>query len=171
MRGFYSINSVRPWSIPISDQLTGVVEIDESTIPYRTRRPIGSLAAALSAKLPLLARSVFNDGRTPGRIRLAPISDYGRKTLHDFVTSVTTKGRMIWTDGNASYADVPDREHASVVIGKAGGARVHAVDSSGIFRDLKRFGLGVYHGFQPGAICKPISTNSCFGGTDEGTIE
>ena len=96
---------------PNRDPLTGVVEIDEFTIPYRTknepvgggqgRSPIGKLAIAGAVEL--------HDGKTPGRIRLATITDYRRDTLHAFVTSTTTKGSMIWTDGNKSYAGLPER--------------------------------------------------------------
>jgi len=70
-----------------------------------------------------------------------------RKTLHDFVTGVTTKGSTIWTDGNTSYADVPDRTHDSRVIGKMA-AHVFMPWIHRVFANVKRFGLGVYHGFR-----------------------
>ena len=134
---------------PNRDPLEGVVEIDESTIPFRTknepvgggqgRSPIGKIAIAGAVEL--------KDGKTPGRIRLMPIAGYDRKTLHAFVTSTTTKGSAIWTDGNTSYADVPDRTHDSRVIGKLA-AHVFMPWIHRVFANLKRFGLGVYHGFR-----------------------
>ncbi len=76
------------------------------TITFRTknepigggqgRSPIGKIAIAGAVEL--------KDGKKPGRIRLMPIAGYDRKTLHAFVTSTTTKGSAIWTDGNTSYA-------------------------------------------------------------------
>jgi len=134
---------------PNRDPLEGVVEIDESTIPFRTknepvgggqgRSPIGKIAIAGAVEL--------KDGKTPGRIRLMPIAGYDRKTLHAFVTSTTTKGSAIWTDGNTSYADVPDRTHDSRVIGKLA-THVFMPWIHRVFANLKRFGLGVYHGFR-----------------------
>lgn len=134
---------------PERDPLTGVVEIDESTIPFRTsNEPVaGGQGRSPIGKMAIIGAVELNDGKTPGRIRLAPISDYGRKTLHAFVTDITTKGSMIWTDGNKSYADVPDREHASIVIGKMA-AHVFMPWIHRVFSNLKRYGLGVYHGFR-----------------------
>ena len=76
---------------PERGALAGIIEIDESSIPYRTqhdpvaggqgRSPIGKLVIAGAVE-------VHEDG-SPGRIRLSTIPDFKQTTLHRFVTSAT----------------------------------------------------------------------------------
>ncbi len=85
-----------------------------------------------------------DEGRS-GRIRLEPIHTNGRESLHPFVLRNTTPGTAIFTDGNQTYQGVPDRKHASKVVGKLPAhlsfKRIHRV-----FSLIKRWMMGVYHG-------------------------
>jgi len=69
---------------PNRSPLQGVVEIDESTIPFRTKNEpvVGGQGRSPIGKMTIIGAVELNDGKTPGRIRLAPISDYGRKTVN-----------------------------------------------------------------------------------------
>ena len=134
---------------PDRSALAGVIEIDETSIPYRTqeepvaggqgRSPIGKLIVAGAIE-------VYEDG-SPGRIRLSVIPNFQRETLHGFVTKATAPGSGIFTDGNASYEGVPDRKHVSQVIG-AMPAHVFMPWIHRVFSNLKRWGLGTFHGFR-----------------------
>jgi len=134
---------------PDRDALAGVIEVDESSIPFRTqhepvaggqgRSPIGKLAIAGAVE-------VYDDG-SPGRIRLSTIPDFKRPTLHGFVQRVSLPGSMISTDGNSGYDGVPDRLHHAQVIGKMP-AHVFMPWIHRVFSNLKRWGLGTFHGFR-----------------------
>lgn len=102
---------------PDRDPLEGIVEIDETVIPFRTKdEPVaGGQGRSSIGKMPVAGAVELHDGKIPGRIRLTPIADYTRVTLHQFVTSVTCPGSKVWTDGNKSYAGLPEREHTATV--------------------------------------------------------
>jgi transposase-like protein len=134
---------------PEREGLAGVIEIDETSIPYRTkdqpvagghgRSPIGKLVVAGAVE-------VYDDG-TPGRIRLRVIPNFKQVTLHGFVEGSTLPGSVISTDGNPSYNGVPDRKHYVKVIGDLP-AHVFMPWIHRVFSNLKRWGLGTYHGFR-----------------------
>ena len=89
---------------------------------------------------------VYADG-TPGRIRLSMIPDYTKKTLHGFVEAATKPGSALATDGNPSYNGAPERLHYPTVV-KDMPAHVFLPWIHRVFSNLKRWGLGVYHGFR-----------------------
>ncbi|URI15146.1 IS1595 family transposase [Brevundimonas albigilva] len=129
--------------------LVGVIETDETTIPFRTKdEPVaGGQGRSPIGKLVVVGGVEVHDDGSPGRIRLRAIPDFKRTTLHDFLTSVTLPGSLISTDGNIGYAGVPDRTVSAQVIGKMP-AHVFMPWIHRVFSNLKRFGLGVYHGFR-----------------------
>ena len=134
---------------PDREALAGIIEIDETSIPFRTkdepvaggqgRSPIGKLVVAGAVE-------VYADG-TPGRIRLSAIPDFTRKTLHGFVERATKPGSALATDGNPSYNGAPERLHYPTVV-KDMPAPVFLPWIHRVFSNLKRWGLGVYHGFR-----------------------
>jgi transposase-like protein len=134
---------------PDRSKLAGIVEIDETSFVYRTkddpvwggqgRSPIGKMVVAGAIELAA--------GKYPARIRLGVIPNFTRETLHGFVEKTTEKGSTIWTDGNTSYADVPDRKHVPKVIRKMA-AHILMPWIHRVFSNLKRFAMGVYHGFR-----------------------
>ncbi len=65
--------------------------------------------------------------------------------MHPFVLRNTNSHTTIFTDGNQAYQGIPDRKHASKVVGKLPAhlwfKRIHRV-----FSLMKRWMMGVYHG-------------------------
>jgi hypothetical protein len=134
---------------PDRSALEGIVEIDESSFPYRTKdEPVGGgQGRSLIGKMVIAGAVELREGRYPARIRLEPIKDFTSETLHGFVQETTVKGSEIWTDGNTSYAEVPDRKHIPKVVR---GEKAHELMPwiHRVFSNLKRFAMGVYHGFR-----------------------
>ncbi len=133
---------------PERSMLDGIVEIDESSMPYRTKdEPVGGGQGRSPVGKMVIAGAVeLHEGRMPKRIRLGVIPDFTRETLHAFVVGATCPGSEIWTDGNAAYVDV-DRTHLSRVVR---GTQAHLLMPwiHRVFSNLKRFAMGVYHGFR-----------------------
>ena len=71
---------------PDRSPLQGVVEVDETTIPYRRNDdpPTGGRGRSHDGKI-LVAGAVEIEGRAPGRVRLAAIADGSAATLHAFI--------------------------------------------------------------------------------------
>lgn len=134
---------------PDRDPLTGIVEIDETVIPYRTKNePVaGGQGRSPIGKITVVGAVELREGYIPARIRLAPVRDYRRETLHGFVVNTTEAGSMIWTDGNTSYANLPDRQHVPTNVSWIN-AHVLMPWIHRVFANLKRYALGVYHGFR-----------------------
>jgi len=71
---------------PDRNPLTGLVEIDETTLPNRILDdpPAGGIGRSHIGKMPVLgAVEVIDDG--PGRLRLSSIADYSAASIHTFV--------------------------------------------------------------------------------------
>jgi hypothetical protein len=135
---------------PDRSKLSGIVEIDESSFVYRTKNDptTGGQGRSPIAKMVIAGAVELEDGRKPKRIRLAAIPDFTRQTLHRFVVQATVTGSEIWTDGNKSYADVPDRKHIPKVLYGNGKGHILMPWIHRVFSNLKRFAMGVYHGFR-----------------------
>ena len=105
---------------PERTPLSGLVEADETTIPFRTKDdpPAGGQGRSHDGKLLLIGAvevvSSKNEKLTLGRLRLAPIADFARTSLH--------AGTM------AAHLVLPG---------------IHRV-----FANLKTWALGVYHGLR-----------------------
>jgi hypothetical protein len=104
---------------PERDPLEGMVEIDETSIVYRTKDdPVAAgVGRSHDGKL-LVAGAVESkeDGR-PGRIRLSVISDFSGRSLKDFVANATCEGTTILTDGFSSYQGMASRTHLPKTVG------------------------------------------------------
>ena len=134
---------------PDRDPLAGMVEVDESTIVYRTKDdPVGGGQGRSAEGKILIAAAVETlPGGGAGRVRLTTIKDYSAATLQRFVAENTVGGTTVMTDGFSAYPGMPDRKHLPRVVGARAAHSllpwVHRV-----FADLKRLALGVYHGFR-----------------------
>jgi hypothetical protein len=133
---------------PDRSPLKGVVEVDETAIPYRTNDdpPTGGPGRSHDGKM-LVAGAVEIEGRAPGRVRLAAIDDCSAETLHAFVRAHIARGATIKTDGWPAYRDVPGVGHDPHVIGPMA-AHVVLPWAHRVFANLKRWALGVYHGLR-----------------------
>jgi hypothetical protein len=134
---------------PDREPLAGLVEVDESSPPFRgkegptERRPGRSHDGKL-----LIAGAVEIEGKGPGRARLAVIGDYSAATLGAFVAGNAADGSTVVSDGWSGYARLKDVKHDPRVIGETPAHQVlpwvHRV-----FANAKRWALGVYHGLRP----------------------
>jgi transposase-like protein len=128
--------------------LAGIVEVDETAIPYRTRHdPVaGAGGRSGEGKLLIVGAVEVIDNR-PGRARLAAIDDFSAASLHAFVKANVAPGTTAKTDGWPAYEGAPGIAHDPHVIGPMA-AHIVLPWSHRIFANLKRWALGVYHGLR-----------------------
>jgi len=134
---------------PERDPLEGIVEVDESSIAYRTKDdPVGGGQGRSAEGKILIAAAVETiPGGKAGRIWLTTIKDYSAATLQRFVADNTVVGATVMTDGFSAYPGMRDRNHLPRVVGaKAAHSLLPWVHR--VFANLKRLALGVYHGFR-----------------------
>ena len=75
------------------------------------------------------------------------IADYTAETLKGFVAANTAEGTTVLTDGLSSYKGMKGRKHLPKTVGLMA-AHVLLLWIHRVFSNLKRLGLGVYHGFR-----------------------
>ena len=128
--------------------LAGLVEVDETEIPLRTKTdPVcGGGGRSPQGKM-FVAGAVEVENDAPGRLRLAAIKDFSAASLHGFVAANVAPGATIKTDGWPSYARAPDVRHEPHVVGAMA---AHAVLPwvHRAFSNAKTWALGVYHGLR-----------------------
>ena len=129
---------------PERGPLAGMVEVDESSITFRTKEdPVGGGQGRSAEGKILIAAAVetLPEG-SAGRIRLTTIKNYSAATLQRFVAENTADGSIILTDGFSAYPGMRDRKHVPRVVGAVAAHSllpwVHRV-----FANLKRLALGV----------------------------
>lgn len=138
---------------PERSPLSGLVEADETTIPFHTKDdpPAGGQGRSHDGKLLLIGAvevvSGKNDKLTLGRLRLAPIADFARISLHAFIAANTAPGSIVKTDGLAAYLGPPSVTHEAHVVGTMA-AHVVLPGIHRVFSNLKTWALGVYHGLR-----------------------
>lgn len=139
---------VRPDREPLGgpDQ---VVEIDETSVPFRTKDepPGGGQGRSPIGKLNIIGAVEWRDEGRSGRIRLEPIRSNGRESLHPFVLKNTLEETTIYTDGNQAYQGIPGRYHESKVV-KGIPAHLWFKRIHRVFALMKRWMMGVYHGIR-----------------------
>jgi hypothetical protein len=133
---------------PDRSALSGLVEIDETVIPFRRKvdPPHGGQGRSAEAKMFVVAAVEVNDGR-PGRLRLAPIADFSAASLHAFVKANVEAGATAKTDGWSAYASAPGVRHDPHVVGPMA-AHIVLPWTHRVFSNLKTWALGVYHGLR-----------------------
>ena len=138
---------------PDRDPLAGMVEVDETSIAFRTKDdPVaGGQGRSHDGKILIVGAVESIEGGKAGRIRLSLIGDYCGKTLKDFIAANTASGSTILTDGFSSYPGMNDRYHEPKVVGTMA-AHVLLPWIHRVFSNLKRLSLGVYHGFRKAHI-------------------
>ncbi len=104
---------------PDRNPLSGLVEIDETSLPFRTRDdpPAGGPGRSHDGKLLVVGAVEIGDGNTPGRLRLARIASYGAGELNRFIGRDMAADGTAKTDGWAGYARVPVAGHQPHVVG------------------------------------------------------
>ena len=129
---------------PHRSPLAGLVEIDETVIPHRTKAdpPAGGQGRSADGKMLVAGAVEVHDGG-PGRVRLAPIADFSAASLHAFIKANVAAGATAKTDGWSSYTGAPGVTHDPHVVGPMA-AHVVLPWAHRVFANLKVWALGVY---------------------------
>ena len=133
---------------PGREPLAGLVEVDETSIPFRGKDdPVAAKPGRSHEGKLLIAGAVEIRGKGPGRARLAVIGDYSAATLNAFVAGNVVGGSTVVSDGWSGYATLKDVKHEPTVIGETP-AHLVLPWVHRVFADAKRWGLGVCHGLR-----------------------
>ena len=95
----------------------------------------------------LVAGAVEIDGGKPRRARLTVIEGFGKQELHAFVLGAVAPQTRLVTDDWPSYQDLPSVRHNAMTLGPMA-AHIALPWIHRLFSNLKRWGLGVYHGLR-----------------------
>ena len=99
---------------PCRTALAGLVEIDETELPCRSRNDpaTGGRGRSHHGKMLIVgAVEVQDGGAGPGRIRLNKLSDYSADSLHPFIAGNLAPGAIAKTDGWSAYPGAPSVKH------------------------------------------------------------
>src|SRR3954453_3035682 len=121
---------------PQRESLAGLVEVDETSAPFRARGEPVRPGRSHDGKL-LVAGAVEIKGKGPGRVRLAMIGDYSAVGLSAFVAAAIAAGS----------ARLKEVKHDPRVVGDAP-AHLVLPWIHRVFANAKRWALGVYHGLR-----------------------
>jgi predicted RNA-binding Zn-ribbon protein involved in translation (DUF1610 family) len=133
---------------PEREPLGGLVEADETMIPFRTKSdPIVVPAGRSGVGKMLVAGAVEIDGGRPRRARLNVIKGFGKHELHTFVLGAVAPQTQLVTDDWRSYQNLPGVRHNAITLGSMA-AHIALPWIHRLFSNLKRWGLGVYHGLR-----------------------
>ena len=147
---------------PEREKLKGVVEIDQSEMPFRADDSFFEVTKTGKMLVIGAVEIVDHTSKKPqkpkkigakyldtmsGRCRLAAISSNEAQHVHAFIKANITPGTTLVSDGHASYSGLAGYRHDPRVVGKMAGhvplKWVHRV-----FALLKRWSLGTYHGLR-----------------------
>jgi transposase-like protein len=147
---------------PGRDRLEGVVEVDQTELPFRVGDAFfepghaGKILIAGAVEVidretgrswPRRKGGKYLDTRS-GRLRLAVIEDNSARSLEAFVRANVKPGATLLTDGHASYPGLrSDYRHDPRVVGKMA-ANIVLPWTHRAFALMKRWALGSYHGLR-----------------------
>src|SRR5262249_55873023 len=133
---------------------------DETIIPFRTKNdPIVVPAGRSGVGKMLVAGAVEGDGGWPRGARLKVIEGFGKGEIHAFVLAAVAPNTRLVTDDWPSYNAIPDIKHKAITVGPMA-AHIVLPWTHRLFSNLKRWGLGVYHGLRKTNL-QHYSTSSC----------
>jgi transposase-like protein len=133
---------------PGREPLAGLVEVDETSLSFRTKDdPVAAKPGRSHEGKLLIAGAVEIVGKGPGRVRLAVIGDYSAATLDAFVAGNVVGASTVVSDGWSGYAALKDVKHDPRVVGD-GPAHLVLPWVHRVFANAKRWALGVYHGLR-----------------------
>ncbi len=145
--------------------LHGLVEIDQTEIPFRTDNSAGAPEgrAVIIGAVEIVDRDTGQAPKTdfnrpyrntrPRRVRLAVIADETQESVHAFVRENIAPGTTLLTDGHGSYLGLnegPENRRYVLdqrVVGKMA-AHLVLFWVHRVFSLMKRWGMGTFHGFR-----------------------
>ena len=152
----------RSMADPNREPLEGVVEVDQTEIPFRADDaffdPDGSGKILIAGAVEVIDRDTnqavprrkhakYLDTRS-GRIRLAMIANNSAASIEAFVRANVKPGATLLTDGHAAYPGLSDDyRHDPRVVG-AMAANIVLPRSHRAFALMQRWALGTYHGLR-----------------------
>jgi hypothetical protein len=158
---------------PDRTKLAGIVEVDQTEVPFRTK---ASFFDETTAKRIIIIGAVEiidqATGVTPrkkrkgatyhntraGRIRLAVIPDNSSASIKAFVRANVEPESTLIRDGHRSYLNLTEYRHDAHVVTNIA-AHIPLPWVHRVFALMKRWGLGTYHGLRR-KLWIPISTSS-----------
>jgi hypothetical protein len=147
---------------PEREPLEGVVEIDQTELPFRDTQTffdpnksgkiivIGAVEVrdrtTGQAHKPLSKGAKYLDTMS-GRVRLQAIPSNAAQHVHAFIQANVKPGTTLLSDGHKSYLSLAGYRHDPRVVGRMAG-HVVLLWIHRVFSLLKRLGLGTYHGLR-----------------------
>ena len=146
---------------PDREPLEGVVEVDQTEIPFREgdtfleRGNAGKMLVIGAVEVverdtnkakPRRKHAKYLDTRS-GRIRLAMIADNSAASIKAFVHANVKPGTTLITDGHKSFPGLKGYRHDPRVVGKMA-AHIVLPWIHRAFSLMKRWGAGTYHGLR-----------------------
>jgi hypothetical protein len=133
---------------PDRSPLAGLVEVDETSSPFRAKGgPVEPRPGRSHDDKLLVAGAVEIKGKGPGRVRLAVIEDYSAESLGGFVAATVAPGGTVVSDGWSGYRGLKDVRHDPRIVGDAP-AHLVLPWIHRVFANAKRWALGVHHGLR-----------------------
>ena len=149
---------------PDREPLAGLVEVDETSLPFRAGRA-GPAGAGPVARDKLLIAGSRGRARARGGTRLAVIGDYSAACLAFLSPAAIAEGSTVVSDGWSGYAGSRTSSTTrrwSATPGPPGAA----LGAPGRFAQRRAVGAGrLYHGLRDKQTSRPTSTKSCFRST------
>jgi hypothetical protein len=133
---------------PGRDPLAGLVEVDETELPCRSKNdPLSGGGGRSHQGKILIAGAVEVQEKGPGRIRLSVIKEFSADSLHGFLRAAVAPGATAKTDGWSGYPGAPGVSHDPQVMGRMA-AHIVLPWVHRVFSNLKTWALGVDHGLR-----------------------
>ena len=147
---------------PNRDPLEGVVEVDQTEMPFRADddpdNPLKTGKIIVIGAVEVIDRATGGAQRPKalgqkyldtlsGRIRLAAVPSNHATHIHAFIKANIAPGATLVTDGHASYPGIAEYRHDPRVIGNMA-AHIPLKWIHRVFALLKRWSLGTYHGLR-----------------------
>ena len=146
---------------PDREPLEGVVEIDQTEIPFREvdavfesgnagkiiiLGAVEEIERESNKSKPRRKHAKYLDTRS-GRIRLAMIADNSAASIEAFIHANVKPGTTLLTDGHKSFTGLQGYRHDPRVVGKMA-AHIVLPWIHRAFSLMKRWSLGTYHGLR-----------------------
>ncbi|WP_430253855.1 IS1595 family transposase [Neorhizobium sp. DAR64872/K0K18] len=132
--------------------LRGIVEMDETNVPYRRQTdPVtGGQGRSPIGKMVLVGAVEIVDKFYAGRMRLQRVQVADREALKRFIAQNAARGTEIITDGYSTYKRPAERKHKAHNLSAKNAMPAHIVLKwiHRIFSNFKRWAMGTYHGLR-----------------------